>query len=278
MAAPTANFRIEVIFGSLQVKFTDSSSETPTAWSWSFGASSSPATSTTAGPHTVTFPSAGQYTVTLQVTNTDGTSTISRTINVSDQPVLPLSITDMVKAKLLGVNVDPEIVDNYIAQWQLYLAPLVDPEIASGNTFNEFAWPALANALIAYLAAYSCINDWGRAIMLGSSQSTTETGSTTVQSQGALKTLETGPSKAEWHDNTERISNFFKTGSSASGTGYSPLDQLTREICALASRLNIGLPMCPPLPKPVMPIRVIGKRNPLIVISQLNYENIPIVF
>jgi PKD repeat protein len=73
----------------LSVQFIDSSSGSPTSWSWSFGDS---ATSTEQNPAHI-YTTAGTYTVTLTVTNADGSSTISKTgyVTVSDTVAAPVA-------------------------------------------------------------------------------------------------------------------------------------------------------------------------------------------
>ncbi|MCX6249750.1 MAG: PKD domain-containing protein [Bacteroidetes bacterium] len=56
--------------------FTDASTCNVTSWSWNFGTGASPATATTAGPHTVTYGTTGSSTVTLMV---NGTTTQTKT-------------------------------------------------------------------------------------------------------------------------------------------------------------------------------------------------------
>ncbi|HNF49180.1 MAG TPA: PKD domain-containing protein, partial [Chitinophagales bacterium] len=78
-SAPVANFtsnKTTVCVGGT-VAFTDNSSNTPTSWSWTF-AGGTPATSTLQNP-TVTYNSAGTYTVTLTATNSLGSNTITQT-------------------------------------------------------------------------------------------------------------------------------------------------------------------------------------------------------
>jgi dipeptidyl aminopeptidase/acylaminoacyl peptidase len=75
-AAPIANLTANLTSGKapLTVQFTDTSSETPTRWAWTFGDG---ATSTERNPvHTYT--AAGIYTVGLTVTNTAGSNTTSK--------------------------------------------------------------------------------------------------------------------------------------------------------------------------------------------------------
>lgn len=68
---------------------------------------------------------------------------------------------------------------------------------------------------------------------------------TTVTGSGALKSLETGPSKAEWYDSSTTVSTLFKPA--AGKDGRSVFDELTSDICSIAHRLRIKLPMCKPL-------------------------------
>jgi len=68
------------------VNFTDLSQNTPTSWSWTFQGGS-PASSTSQNP-SVTYNSAGSFTVTLIATNAQGSDTETKTgyINVSSVP------------------------------------------------------------------------------------------------------------------------------------------------------------------------------------------------
>lgn len=246
MAAPVANFSIAFTFGSLSVVLTDTSSDTPTTWDWDFGDGS---TAATQGPHTVNYSTAGQYTITLVVTNADGSSSLQRQITVSTGATLPFSLKQIAKNKLRGISYDEEALDSYIAQWQLYIQPSVSPAVSSGDIFNENAYPPLANVLVAYLAAYSVQKDVMMQSLVGSSSSSTtgdSSGTSTTTSAGALKSIETGPSKAEWHDNTDKVTSFFKAGGSSSGTGAStgPLDVLQQEICIFAQEVGVNLPFC----------------------------------
>jgi PKD repeat protein len=74
---PAASFTADTISGQpgITVSFTDTSTNTPTSWSWNFGDSSS---STSQNP-THTYSTPGVYTVSLTVTNADGSDTITKT-------------------------------------------------------------------------------------------------------------------------------------------------------------------------------------------------------
>ena len=90
---PVANFSGTPTLGAvpLAVTFTDSSTNSPTAWSWTFGDTN---TSTVQNP-SHTYTSAGLYTVALTATNPYGnnTNTKSNYINVGNPPVANFSGT-----------------------------------------------------------------------------------------------------------------------------------------------------------------------------------------
>lgn len=79
---PVASFTASPTSGTapLTVKFTDTSTNSPTSWSWSFGNG----TTSTAQNPSATYSTAGSYTVTLKATNSAGTSTTAtKTITVT---------------------------------------------------------------------------------------------------------------------------------------------------------------------------------------------------
>ena len=84
IAVPTASFTATpnpACVGQT-VTFTNTST-LATSYSWNFGTGATPATATTAGPHTVTYSSAGTKTVTLQINGTGPTSTQSVVVNAN---------------------------------------------------------------------------------------------------------------------------------------------------------------------------------------------------
>ena len=90
---PVANFTGNPTIGAapLAVAFTDSSSNIPTAWSWTFGDTT---TSTVQNP-SHTYSSNGAYTVALTAYNQYGNNTNTKTnyINVGNPPVANFSGT-----------------------------------------------------------------------------------------------------------------------------------------------------------------------------------------
>ncbi len=86
---PVANFTASTTDCAGQaIPLTDNSSNTPTSWSWTM-TGGSPASSSTQSP-SVTYSTAGTYTVTLVATNSSGSSSpVSHTITVNANPAVP---------------------------------------------------------------------------------------------------------------------------------------------------------------------------------------------
>ena len=131
VAVPTADFTVSNYFpcNNQNVTFTNASIGTITSYSWVFGASASPATSSSSGPVVVQFASAGSYSVTLTVSGPDGTNSVSKTIVVSSTaPVLSGSISGSTSVCLNASN----------------LAYSVSP-VANASTYN---WTVPAGSTI----------------------------------------------------------------------------------------------------------------------------------
>ncbi len=82
---PDANFTVNQTEGTtpLTVKFTDTSTNSPTEWKWNFGDG---VTSTDKNP-VYTYTTAGTFTTTLNVGNKDGYDTAGKTITVTEVPL-----------------------------------------------------------------------------------------------------------------------------------------------------------------------------------------------
>ncbi len=95
-APPVANFSATPLSScaGTTVTFTDLSTNT-TSWSWNFGAGATPTTSTVQNP-TVTFNTAGVYTITLIATNSSGSDTQTNTnyITALGTTAIALPITE----------------------------------------------------------------------------------------------------------------------------------------------------------------------------------------
>ncbi len=102
--APVANFSGTPTIGAptLTVNFTDSSTYSPTAWSWTFGDSNS----STAQNPSHSYTAVGSYTVALTATNAYGNNTNTKTnyITVGNKPVANFSGTPTIGAPNMSVT------------------------------------------------------------------------------------------------------------------------------------------------------------------------------
>ena len=75
--------------------FTNTSQGTVSTYAWNFGTGASVASATTAGPHSVSWTTAGTKTITLTITGPTGTSTSTSTVVVTTVPTAAGSITGL---------------------------------------------------------------------------------------------------------------------------------------------------------------------------------------
>ena len=102
---PQSNFSSNVTSGHtpLDVKFTDTSTNTPTSWIWNFGNGT---ISNSRNP-SITFSNPGNYNVSLTVSNTHGNSTSTKTINVLLKESKPIP-----NFSALSVNFQDKSINN----------------------------------------------------------------------------------------------------------------------------------------------------------------------
>ena len=82
---PTANFTanpLSLCIGQTTI-FTNNSSSGITSYLWNFGAGAIPSTANTAGPHTVSYSTSGNKTISLSVTSAGGSNSITKTNYIS---------------------------------------------------------------------------------------------------------------------------------------------------------------------------------------------------
>lgn len=245
MSAPIANFNF--LATGLSVVFEDLSTNTPTAWLWDFGDTG---TSTVQNP-THVFTTAGAYKITLTATNAQGSNVFSYKILVSTDPIINVTVEELVQMEIpSGLDITAIELSQLVRKWQIYLQPLVyiPTEISESDMFNQAKWPTLLNVLISKLVIYDIILEKSREAMLAASS--------VSNSQGGLKSVESGPSKAEWYDSSTFWSVMFR---GVDGKGF--MGSLTSEICQFAQRQMIYLAgICPQFINP--PLFIVGKKKP----------------
>lgn len=251
---------------------------------WDFGDFTDP--STLKNP-SHTYQENGFYTVTLEVNdpNTGYHKTSSRTVIVSDivKTHLPDSIYNLVNnyiPKEITDGMSFEQKNVYINKWQLYIQPLVNreegKEIPIEHYNDELYYEGLENQLIMELAAWDYLNVEVTNILTSTGKyisELTRTGETKPNQKekedsddegvrgDRVKKITTGPTEVEYFDNiSDSVSNFFSTYMKALQPG-GVMDQLRKNLCTLAQRLDIYLPFCDQIHDVVIP-RVVNRRNP----------------
>ncbi len=235
---------------------------------------------------TFTYENPGCYIVTLTITESgsDGPSYVSQTILVSDSGI-KTHLSDSIY-NLIDLYVPANLVDSgmtlqqkvtFIQKWQLYLGPLVDHCIPLEEYTNELYYEGLENQLIMELAVWDFLNMQIISLLTGtgqyidaltyqsqssSSDKSEDKGGDEQGSTGRVKRIQTGPTEVEYFDElSDSLSTLYKSYSEAlKPNGI--IEVLRKNLCNLASRLMIFLPMCDNAYKPTRVPIVVNRRHP----------------
>ena len=111
--------------------------------------------------------------------------------------------------------------------------------VADADLNDDTKWAVLQKALIAKLVIYDALLlcTRGSFIQFAGGDFTQEAGEAMG---GPIKKIETGPSNVEFHSMADAIGKLF----SANAQGVTPWDKLSEDICGLASKLKVKVPMC----------------------------------
>ena len=185
---------------------------------------------------TYTYEKSGFYTVALNITNSEGLN-LNATKIVIVNTESKTTLTDSIY-NLINYYIPSEISDGmsseekamYITKWQLYIQPLVNHIIPLDKYNDELMYEALENQLIMELAAWDYLN---------------------------VKLLNLLTSTGEY---LSQLTSLWKTFSQAMQPG-GIIDELRKNLCMLAGRLEIYLPFCDQASHVVVP-RVVDRRRP----------------
>ena len=255
----------------LKVTFENLSTGVPSDYTyhWDFGDN----TQSTLNNPTHEFDKPGFYKVILVVKDP-----ASNTVGSSEQRV---PVTDKAKTHLSGSIyqlIDTYIPENifgvvttstkrqFIEKWQLYLQPLVNHCIPLQEYNNEMYYEALENQLIMELAAYDFMSVQVANMVKAQAQSILENNTTSSSGgsepsdgyQGDVKKIQTGPTQVEYFNPNQDESDLASIIIKALGT-VCFLYMFKYNLCMLAGRLDIYLPICERPTRVVVP-KAVNKR------------------
>lgn len=275
---------VDFIFNTVGLKsnFINLSYEVPDeyTYSWDFGDGG---TSTELNP-THEYQKIGFYRVSMSIVDSNNrpVEKVTKTVLISDKVKTHLSnsiyvlINTYIPYSIFG-KVPSSIKQQFIEKWQLYIQPLVNHEIPVEDFNNELYYEALENQLIMELAAYdymllniqNVINATSQTIINDNSQgsecneeysSQSSGSSSNTSSGGSIKKIVTGPTEVEYFNDTESEKDFISNITKAVQPGGF-IDILKQNLCMLAERLDIYLPICENQTRVVVP-RVVNRRRP----------------
>ena len=160
----------------------------------------------------------------------------------------------------------------YITKWQYYIGPLVNHLIPADKYTDELWYEALENQLIMELAAWDFLNVKILNLLTSTSEYLSQLTSTKEQNGDGtskpelargdrIKQITTGPTEVQYYDTlADATSSLWKTLSQAMQPG-GLIDELRKNLCMLASRLEIYLPFCDEVFRTVVP-KVVNRRQP----------------
>lgn len=204
------------------------------------------------------YETSGYYTVTVKLTDSEGEVTDQRVklIIVSEYSKTHLtdSIYNLIDTYIpanLRINMTQDEKAIYINKWQLYIQPLVNHEIPLEEYSNELYYEGLENQLIMELAAYDFLyirienmlvqtaEQLNKQVILESSSDSGE-----ESGRDRIKQITTGPTEVQYYDTlTDSLSTLYKSYATATAPG-GILDDLRKNLCMLAQRMEIFLPIC----------------------------------
>lgn len=266
---------VDFIFNTVGLKsnFINLSYEVPDeyTYSWDFGDGE---TSTELNP-THEYQKMGFYRVSMSIVDSNNrpVEKVTKTVLISDKVKTHLSnsiyvlINTYIPYSIFG-KVPSSVKQQFIEKWQLYIQPLVNHEIPVEDFNNELYYEALENQLIMELAAYdymilniqNVINATSQTIIKDNSQSSGSSSDTSSASGGSIKKIVTGPTEVEYFNDTESEKDFISNITKATQPGGF-IDILKQNLCMLAGRLDIYLPICENQTRVVVP-RVVNRRRP----------------
>lgn len=235
---------------------------------WDFGVVGGSTTEET----NYTYETSGRYTITLYLQDAKGEKEAvgKKVVMVSEYTKTQLtdSIYNLINKYIpenLNLSMGFDDKAAYITKWQLYIQPLVNHYIPIEEYSNELYYEGLENQLVMELAAYDFLYIKIENMLIQTASqledqinSSDDGGETEVRDR--IKQITTGPTEVQYFDTvTESISTLFKAYADATKPG-GILDDLRKNLCMLAQRMDIFLPFCTQ-PRTIKVPKVVNHRH-----------------
>lgn len=258
----------------LSVTFSNLSDDYPVdyRWLWEFGDGN---TSDVENP-THEYTKSDFYRVTLKVLDVDGqvVDKVSKKLMVSAEVKTHLSDTiyaliDTYIPETIFGSVSYELKHQFINKWQLYIQPLVNHNVPIEEYSNETFYEALENQLIMELAAYDfmvvkanqMVSASAAKVLENNSVSSDSSSESSTGQPGSVKRIVTGPTEVEYFDIGSEDNDSISAITKALQPG-GIIDILRAQLCMLAERLDIYLPICNQISPDVIVPKVVNRRKP----------------
>jgi len=267
MATPDFLIKVKSLEVSVSIISEVPSGQVPV---WDFGVNAGITQDTT---HT--YEVSGRYLITLKLvdaeTQTDVIETVVKPVMVSEY--VSTQLTDTIYNLIDGYipsDLQLELTSSdkaaFINKWQLYIQPLVNHCIPLEEYNNEAYYEGLENQLIMEMAVYDYLYRRIEVMLMETANSLEkynaayEHTTTSGEARDRIKQITTGPTEVQYYDTiTDSVSGLFKAYSQATQPG-GVLDDLRLNLCMLASRLEIFLPICT-APKRIKVPKVVNHRR-----------------
>lgn len=220
-----------------------------------------------------TYETSGRYTITLYLQGKSGEKEVvgKKVVMVSEYTSTQLtdSIYNLINKYIpenLNLSMTTDDKAAYITKWQLYIQPLVNHCIPIDEYSNELYYEGLENQLVMELAAYDYLYVKIQNMLVQTADQLNTQISEVSEPEGEekgrdrIKQITTGPTEVQYFDTvTESISTLFKSYADATKPG-GILDDLRKNLCMLAARMEIFLPFCSQ-PRTIKVPKVVNHRH-----------------
>lgn len=142
-----------------------------------------------------------------------------------------------------GITIPEGFVNVSAYYWRSLFKSFSNSALTLSDVHQEATWPNLYNFLIAKLVVYSFIEKSLKAFLAQGGDDASGGNSANV------KSIETGPTKVEYHDSMKSLADLLKTNAQ----GDNALNHLREDICSLCGTLGVHIGFCKQGKTPIIP-------------------------